>query len=103
MDWFKIWYVLQVFDINKYAMNPYIFYVFAKWITSPRGGGSDSFNMWIVRLHTLGFSTTQIMSNYKQKPRELVKDSIIISLRERMQFHNKEDNTTRYSIHDGKH
>ena len=53
--------------MNCNAMHPHTFDVLVQWVRSPRGGGSDSFIAWIVRMHTLGLSPAQITSHYKKK------------------------------------
>ena len=67
-------------------MNFSIFYVLTKWVRSPKGGGSDSFNIWIVRVHTLGLPLTQIMIYYKQKLIALVRNHNHL-IKKLVQFH----------------
>ena len=59
-------------------MNFDVFHVLVGCVRSLRGGGSDSFIVWITRMHALGLFPTQIISHYKQKVREVIKESIMI-------------------------
>lgn len=56
-------------------MNPYTSHVLVGCIKSPRGGGSDNFIVWIVKMHAFGLTPAQITSHYKQKVWELVKQA----------------------------
>ena len=68
-------YFKQVVDINYCSVNFYTCRVHIGCIKSPRGGGSDSFIVWIVRMHAFMLSPTQIMSHYPPPPAKRMKDN----------------------------